>query len=698
MWRLLIWTTAAAISISTTHHLIWSHVKLHYPFRLLTIHIIAAFVFRAIWTLLLWWRQVRSSELTGEGARSLEARLQDALFVVAANATLGFGYKALLDMGSISTIAMALTMPLPLEHVVAQVLQGRKDLRSVGYLRISRGIVVTCCFAAIVLADRGLHGLGLIWTLITVASAMIARILTTGFQSRSSGGQGPDRRILLALTIGAPVAVLLAMFGEEDNIGRFSIAAMREPWLITLNIVASALALSMCCSIFGNLPSFSDVDEVVHGPPALSHLSQHSQVLHSTILTGLVLVCMQLTGRSTGLTLTQAAAYFMALLVQLFSLAAGGDGRPSGLVLREEDPRIALVDHEAEKDIKASNEKTQSLEVPTRDGDARRVATIRAILYILITSLVLIRWPSFWPWRLKSSPASTTPMVSLPRNGSLDIVVSRYQEPYSSIIPMLDSIHNIASIPDLSSTRIFIYDKAPMANDTLSADRLTSLYPPGVWITRIARPNIGREGETYLHHILSHYNDLAQHTLFLQAEPHDLQHALRRIQDYFHPSLTGFLTLSYPSNICATCEDCVDFSEWEEDPFELRMLQGAGFHGNQICKNIQLTYHGQFLVSSSRVRSNPPSFYASILDQFIDPGSDKHKAPYLNQTWNKHLPDSLSAPVFGYTLERMWGSIFGCSGEKIGVECPSLLSGTLGHKANRLDGCQCLDSESLQDQ
>ncbi|KAK5153213.1 hypothetical protein LTS14_007858 [Recurvomyces mirabilis] len=630
--------------------------------------------------LVVWSRQVRPSELTGGRARSLEARLRDALFVVAANTTLGFGYKALLDMGSISTIAMGLTVPLPLEHVMMKLLQGHRQL----------------------------HGLGLIWTLITVTSAVTARMMsvwvsqwtTVGPQSRSSGEQEPDRRILLALTIGAPAAVLLAMFGEEDNIGRFRIAAMRVPWLMALNIMASAVALGMCCSIFGNLPPLGDVEEAVHGPPTSSHSSQHSQVLQSAMLTGLILVCTtQLTGRGTGLTLVQAAAYFIALAVQLPSLDAGGHGKLTAFMLRQDDLRTVLLeDDKTEGDSRTSNEKVQSLQVTVRKDYAKSVATNRAVLNVVTTTLILLALTLFWSSQSEVVPALTMPLVSLPGSGSLDIVVSRYQEPYSSVVSMLDSIHNIASIANLDSTRIFIYDKAPETDDALSPDPCISLHHPGVRISRITRPNIGREGETYIHHILTHYSDLAQHTLFLQAEPHDRLQALRRIRDYFHPSLTGFLTLSYPSNICATCEDCVDFSEWEEDSSVLRDLQGASFDRDQVCKNVLLTYHGQFLVSSTRVRSNPLSFYAEILDHFIDPASDKHKAPYLNQTWNKDIPDSLSAPVFGYTLERMWGSIFGCSGERISIECPSLLSGTLGHKASALDGCQCLDSESLDDQ
>jgi hypothetical protein len=40
-------------------------------------------------------------------------------------------------------------------------------------------------------------------------------------------------------------------------------------------------------------------------------------------------------------------------------------------------------------------------------------------------------------------------------------------------------------------------------------------------MNRIYRvPNVGREGHTFLHHIVEHYDNLADHTLFCQETPH----------------------------------------------------------------------------------------------------------------------------------------------------------------------------------
>jgi hypothetical protein len=39
--------------------------------------------------------------------------------------------------------------------------------------------------------------------------------------------------------------------------------------------------------------------------------------------------------------------------------------------------------------------------------------------------------------------------------------------------------------------------------------------------TTIPLPNVGREGHTYLHHIINHYDNLSDYTMFLQGNPFD---------------------------------------------------------------------------------------------------------------------------------------------------------------------------------
>ena len=93
---------------------------------------------------------------------------------------------------------------------------------------------------------------------------------------------------------------------------------------------------------------------------------------------------------------------------------------------------------------------------------------------------------------------------------TLDLVVARYQEP----------ARWVNNTP--RSLRVFVYDKGG------------DLPPTDLPRAQIeARPNRGHEAETYCHHILSHWDELADVTVFCQGHPfdhaHDLHAVLRRL-------------------------------------------------------------------------------------------------------------------------------------------------------------------------
>lgn len=84
---------------------------------------------------------------------------------------------------------------------------------------------------------------------------------------------------------------------------------------------------------------------------------------------------------------------------------------------------------------------------------------------------------------------------------SLGIVVARYKEPLDPWIPVAD--------------KVFLYAKGgiPQSNDSVDH---------GIFHSYSALPNIGREGHTYLTHIVEHYDDLQDIIIFSQADPFDL--------------------------------------------------------------------------------------------------------------------------------------------------------------------------------
>jgi hypothetical protein len=253
----------------------------------------------------------------------------------------------------------------------------------------------------------------------------------------------------------------------------------------------------------------------------------------------------------------------------------------------------------------------------------------------------------------------------------LDIVMSMYDEDPVSVAAMISELRRLPNIAN-KTTRVLIYFKGKGQDVYIEALK----HRTGA-TEMIHLPNIGREGESYLYHIISKYDDLAKHTLFLQAHVHNSWELKRRIGHYFVPN-TGMLNLGF-SEAC-DCNDCWDRFGWHDNVV-------SGLHQsvyNSTCSDILLSYKGQFIVSAQRIRGSDPKIYSALQEALVDPDSWAHKEPYL-----RGRPDSMSAPRFGYTLERLWSILFQCSEMDIVEKCPTLLSGT--RSGGELSDCQCLD-------
>jgi hypothetical protein len=198
----------------------------------------------------------------------------------------------------------------------------------------------------------------------------------------------------------------------------------------------------------------------------------------------------------------------------------------------------------------------------------------------------------------------------------------------------------------------------------------------------IQLPNIGREGETYLHHINTHWDNLAKHTMYLPADTHFSREFYRRVRNFFDPNRTGFLSLmwSYPCD----CAECGNQFSWH-DIAGLFPKYYQEIHNSTNCTNVLFSYKGTFIVSAARTRGVRKTMYEELWQAFVDENSWAHQ-----QNFTLGRPDSMSAPDFGFTMERMWGLLLQCSHVDTAWKCPSLKSGW------RLDGdiadCQCLDS------
>jgi len=198
-----------------------------------------------------------------------------------------------------------------------------------------------------------------------------------------------------------------------------------------------------------------------------------------------------------------------------------------------------------------------------------------------------------------------------------DLVVARYNEP-------LDWLAPFESQPDF---RIFVYNKGePYTNPRA---------------TVIDRPNIGREAETYLYHILHTYDTLSPYTIFLQGKPFD--HIVYPLN---------------PETLRNLARPCFIL-----DTRSVVMLNNRHVEGHNVYDTLTKEYSEALFVSP------PPVFEFSPGAQYIVSRSAlQHRPRFVYQTFldmiSKHLennrliasfrPDAIDA----WNIERFWTYIW----------------------------------------
>ncbi|USP80884.1 phospholipid-translocating p-type atpase [Curvularia clavata] len=251
-------------------------------------------------------------------------------------------------------------------------------------------------------------------------------------------------------------------------------------------------------------------------------------------------------------------------------------------------------------------------------------------------------------------PASLdqTYVASMP----VEIVVSMYKEPIEGVAKL---IRNLKSMPAFSDAYITIYLKDNGADN----DRIKSQIQANQVITL---PNIGREGETYLNHILNRWDSLAQQTIFLQAEIHNPREFYTRINNYYIRGRTGYLDLGWVGTVC-NCNTCSDRLFWTDEMHLIPQTYQQVYGSSSLCSYVLLSYKGQFAASAARIRGIDRGIYQGIWQALVDDKSWAHQDKFLHGR-----PDELSAPDFGYTVERLWSMLFQCSSADLAWKCPSL--------------------------
>ncbi|KAF2170547.1 hypothetical protein M409DRAFT_51571 [Zasmidium cellare ATCC 36951] len=283
----------------------------------------------------------------------------------------------------------------------------------------------------------------------------------------------------------------------------------------------------------------------------------------------------------------------------------------------------------------------------------------------------------------RHSSASKTPPPRLDKayqpETDFDIVVSIYKEDPAAVNDTISRILSLPSVPP--NHRVLLYSK----DEGADVAALQAQFPNA---EVIQLPNIGREGQTYLHHILNRWDDLARHTLFTQAVLDNFGEALHRIENYYVPE-TGMLGLSFASEVC-DCHQCAD-PYWHDSSGVLAKTYEMA--NNRTCGWFMLSYKGQFISSAARVRGAGKEVYQYLYEGMTEPDSWAHQSEYLGAI---QQPDSLNAPALGFSLERMWSGIMQCADLGVAARCPTMLSGwrRIGGKG---EDCQCFDREPGED-
>ncbi|UJR38288.1 hypothetical protein I4U23_030958 [Adineta vaga] len=145
----------------------------------------------------------------------------------------------------------------------------------------------------------------------------------------------------------------------------------------------------------------------------------------------------------------------------------------------------------------------------------------------------------------KSNEINTYNDLILTSN-SFDIVISYYSEDVDYVAQYIRDLRNTVKLRKLHP-RVIVYNKNSKINNQvlkilLDADIIQFL------------PNLGREGATYLYHIIEHYQILANHTIFSQAGVEGLTDKgladwySDRLENQFNSSV-GYMPLVHPSMI-----------------------------------------------------------------------------------------------------------------------------------------------------
>lgn len=523
---------------------------------------------------------------------------------------------------------------------------------SATYAEMARTCALVLAGAGILVTEYRLTVPGLVTSILAMLFAGVARGLwKTAITYHPDALTNNVNLTSLHVAVGALVGVASAMiFGMNGHVFAFDAG---NGFLLSLNALSTAMAIQLGKSMV--LP----MDDAVVKTPSLTldaRVHRICDALTIAALTGLAGCYSMLLARRSYTNIYQLCCFWLAMMC----ICSWPCARMPHVWL----PNTRLA-HNAHGHMR-----TPSWLITSQNKTFWKYSFGFWIASLWITYSILNfteRPDTYRPASLDRTYVATIPV---------EIVVSMYKEPIEGVAKL---IRNLKSMPALSDAYVTIYIKDSEANN----DYIKTQVKANQVITL---PNIGREGETYLNHILGRWDSLAHQTIFLQAEIHNPREFYTRISNYYIRSHTGYLDLGWVGTVC-DCNACSDRLFWADETHFIPQTyqQVYGTSDTSACSSVLLSYKGQFAASAARIRGIDKNIYQGIWQALVDDKSWAHQASFLHGR-----PDELSAPDFGYTIERLWSLLFQCSSLDVAWKCPSLVS--RWRIGGEVGDCQCFDA------
>lgn len=185
----------------------------------------------------------------------------------------------------------------------------------------------------------------------------------------------------------------------------------------------------------------------------------------------------------------------------------------------------------------------------------------------------------------------------------IELIVARYKE-------------NIGWLSNINpSIKITVYNKYEESGQTL--------------------PNIGREGHTYLHHIINNYDNLSDFNIFLQGDPSFHDSTILDKINKFNPNDKNIFPIFFGPSSIENMHSIFCPSHINGLPMYYFFDLLFGIKSN---RNTKLKFYpgAQFLVDKKTILNRPKEFYQFLI-KFLSYEID---------------------PIEGYIVERLWPYIF----------------------------------------